>query len=225
MSALKRTFQNHITQLSAVSLAAISAFAPGMPAWSPIIAVAITIIAGLSLLLAEAAQLKNWVRARIYPPKLTSNQALKLKSLLNEASNILSDLCVYSPFYVAQRASRQPISSAALDPAHVQAIRAWVFSLKVKIENGKVKPILIVDSLSEAISELTKAAERAERDVQSIVDSSEISEQDRKRVQKEWDTAKHHFNSWITEFRSLFKEINLKTDAGCVEYFRALELV
>lgn len=196
-----------------------------MPAWSPIIAVAITIIAGLSILLAEVAHLKIWFRARIHPPKLTNNQALKLESLLNESSNILSDLCVYSPFYVALRANRQPISGPSLDPLHLQAMRAWVFSLKAKIEERKVKPISIIDSLSLAISELTKAAERAERDVQSIVDSSEISEQDRKRVQKEWDTAKHHFNSWITEFRSLFKEINLKTDAGCVEYFRALELV
>lgn len=196
-----------------------------MPEWSPIVAVAITIVAGLSLLLTEAAQIKNWLLARMPAPKLTNSQVLQLQSLLNEASNILSDSCVYSPFYVAQRVNRQPISSAALDPAHAQAIRTWVFSLKDKIEDKKVKPILIVDLLSLAISELTKAAERAERDVQSIVDSRETSEQDRKRAQKDWDTAKHHFNSWIIQLQSLFKEINLKTNAGCVEYFRALELV
>ncbi|WP_162628741.1 hypothetical protein [Marinobacter bohaiensis] len=225
MSELKRSLQNHITQLGAIVLAAISAFAPGMPEWSPTVAVAVTIIAGLSLLLAEIAHIKSWFRARFNPPKLTNNQALQLRSFLNEASNILSDSCIYSPFYVAQRACRQPVPFTALDPLHVQAIRAWVFSLKDKIEHEKIKPILIVDSLSIAISELTKAAERAEHDVQSIVDSRETSEQDRKRLQKEWDTSKHHFNSWISQFRSLFKEINLETNAGCVEYFRALELI
>ncbi len=196
-----------------------------MPEWSPIVVMAITIVAGLSLLLTEAAHIKNWLLARMPAPNLTNSQVLQLQSLLNEASNILSDSCIYSPFYVAQSASRRPIPSAALDPAHAQAIRTWIFSLKDKIETKKVKPILVVDLLSLAISELTKAAERAERDVQWIVDSTEISEQDRKRAQKEWDTAKHHFNSWISQLRSLFKEINLKTDAGCVEYYRALELI
>lgn len=182
-------------------------------------------IAGFSLILTEAAQLKKWFQALITPTKLTKSEYLKLQALLNEASNILSDSCIYSPFYVAQRASRQSISTTALDPSHLQALRAWIFSLKDKIEDKRVKPILILDMLSLAISELTKAAERAERDVQSIVESSETSEQDRKTAQKEWDTAKHHFNSWLVELRSLFKEINLKTNAGCLEYFRSLELV
>lgn len=204
----------------------ILAFFPnGFPVWVTITAVIIGVLLVLAWLLSEAGWLGRAIKFRWFRSKLTKEQAVRLSVLLDDVNNLMSYSYTLSPFYVWHNCSNSYSSILRMNYNYFSSIHSWMDDLRGKLENPGINNLLLLSSLSKAISGTTKLAEFVEHEIEELLRKEEITAQERARILKEWDSAKNHFNQWIDKWRTLFKEINKTTNVNCIEYFHSLEMI
>jgi len=205
--------------------AILAFFADGFPVW--VTATAVTIGAALvfAWLLSEAGWIGKAIKLRWFRTKLSKEQAVRLSILLDDISNLMSFSYTLSPFYVWHNCSNNHSSLIRMNYGYLNSINSWIIDLKEKFDDPGINNLLLLGSLSKAVSESTLLAQCVERELEELLRNDGITEQERSRILKEWDSAKNHFNQWIDKWRTLFKEINKTTKIKCVEYFRPLEMI
>jgi len=208
-----------------IILSVLAFFSDGFPGWVTATAVSIGILLILAWLFSETGWLGKAIKFRWFRSKLSKDQAVRLSVLLDDISNQLSYSYTLSPFYVWRNCSNNHSSLIKFNDGYFSCIRSWMGDLKENLDNPSVNNLLLLSSLSKAVAETTRLAEFAERELEDLLRCNQISEQERARILKEWDSVKNHFNQWIDKWRTLFKEVNKTTNINCIEYFRSLEMI
>jgi hypothetical protein len=208
-----------------VMFTVLAFFATGFPEWVTRTAVIVGAMLLLAWLFEEAGWIGRAIKHRLFRSKLRHEQSIKLCILLDDINNQFSTNCVHSPFYIWHRISNDYCDHIRMDYNYHGAIHTWLNDLKAQFEDPAFNSFLLFASLSKAVAEANRLAERVENDIEKTFLLEEVEEQDRKRLRKEWDSAKTGFNQWVSDWKILFKELNHSHKLGCVEYFRPLELV
>lgn len=211
--------------VTAVALAGLALFGQGTPDWVRYTAIGIALLLALAWLFAEVGWLGKAIKARLFPSKLSKDQAVRLSVLLDEISNHMSYSYTLSPFYVWHNCSNDYSGNLRMNYNYHGAISYWLLDLKTKCEDPRANNILLLGSLSKAISEATKLGEQAERELQQLLEKQQLSDAQRQAIKKNWDSARNHFNQWIDKWRTLFKEVEKTAHVECVQYFRPLEMI
>lgn len=218
-------FFEKMLPLAAVVLTGLALFGQGSPNWVRYAAIGIALLLALAWLLAEVGWLGKTIKARLFPSKLSKEQAVRLSVLLDEISNHMSYSYTLSPFYVWHSCSNEHSDILRMNYNYHGAIHAWLIDLKAKCEDPRANSILLLGSLSKAISEAARLGEQAERDLQQLLGHQGLSDAQRQTTKKSWDSARNHFNQWIDRWRTLFKEVEKTAQVECGQYFRPLEMI
>jgi len=157
--------------------------------------------------------------------KLTQDQSTRLNVLLNDINDQFSTSCIHSPFYTWHNISNNYSDHIRMDCDYHGAINSWLVDLKGQFNDPAFDAITLAVSFSKAIAEANRLAGKVEKDLEKVFLLQECSDQDKKRLRKEWDSSKTRFNQWVSDWRGLFKELNHTHELNCVEYFRPLEMV
>lgn len=221
---LKANMRNFLPW-AAVALTALSLFSQGYPFWVQYAAIGISMLVVVGWLISEVGWLGRAIKSTFFRVKLTKDQQNRLAVFIDDINNVLSSSYTHSPFYVWHSNSNRHSQRMRMDYSHHSAILAWVLDIKEQLAEPKVNAIYAIPSLSKAISEATKLGEKAERDLQELYLSENLSDTDKRQLKKEWDSAKTNFNTWVSSFSALCKEINKSTEDNCVSYFRPLEII
>jgi hypothetical protein len=221
---MKKTVRN-LLPWAAMGLSVLSLFGNGYPAWVQYFAIGIASVIVLGWLISETGWLGRAIKLRFFPNKLTKDQRIRLAVFLDEINNVLSYSYTYSPFYVWHSNLNKPNQQIRMDYAHHNAIFTWIVDIRDTLAQPKVNALYVIPSLSKALSEATKLGEKAERDLQELYLNSDLNDSDKRRLKKDWDSAKTRFNSWINSFSALSKEINKSIASSCVHYFRPLGII
>jgi hypothetical protein len=206
-------------------LTVLTFFADGFPIWVTTSAVVVGMLLVLSWLFSEAGWLGKAIRLRWFRSKLSKEQAVRLSVLLDDISNQMSYSYTSSPFYVWRNCSNKYSKYFRFNDSYYGCVTFWLNDLKDKFNDPGVNNLPLLNSLSKSVSEASKLAEYAEKELEELLRNKEVTDQERARILKEWDSAKNHFNHWIDKWRTLFKEINKTTNVNCIEYFRSLEMI
>lgn len=219
------TFFEKLLPVSAVALAGLALFGQGYPDWVRYAAVGIALLLALASLLAEVGWLGKAIKARLFPSRLSKDQAIRLSVLLDEIGNHMSYSYTLSPFYVWHNCSNEYSNVLRMNYNYHGAIQVWLQDIKEKCEDPRANNIALLGSLSKAICEAARLAEQAERDLQQLVGHEQLTDAQRQNIKKSWDSARNHFNQWIEKWRTLFMEVEKATHVGCVQYYRPLEMI
>lgn len=210
---------------ASVALAGLALFGQGAPDWVRYAAIGIALLLAVAWLFAEAGWLGKAIKSKLFRSKLTKDQAVRLSVLLDEINNHMSYSYTLSPFYIWHNCSNDYCDSLRMNYGYHGAIHVWLQDLKAKCEDPRANNILLLGSLSKAISEAAKLGEQAERELQELLGHRQMSDAQRQAIKKSWDSARNHFNQWIDKWRTLFKEVEKTTHVECVQYFRPLEMI
>jgi hypothetical protein len=216
---------SNVIPMVALSLAFLSLFGAEYSSWVRYSAVLIAAITILGWLLSESAWIGIVIKNRFFPTKLTKDQKNRLDIFLDQIENFMSYSCTYSPFYVWHSCSNSHIKLLRMDYPHHNAIFSWLNDLKLNVELKDINQIKFMESLSRAISESSKLAEKAEHQIQELFGNESIDSSEKKQIKKQWDTAKTHFNRWLADYSLLCKEVNKKNSSNCFDYYRTLEMI
>jgi len=157
--------------------------------------------------------------------KITKEQKARLTVLLDDTKSCLSDSYTVSPFCTWHNISNKYHGHISKNYTHHWAISTWIQDLTEKSESGTLGDLVLANSMSKALSELTKLAECVEKDLERVFELSECDERSKKELRKQWDLSRTYFNQFMANWKQLLKEINVTADANCVVYFRQLEMV
>ena len=81
-----------------------------------------------------------------------------------------------------------------------------------------------MDSLSKAIYEANRLAEQVEQELNGLM-QDELPENEKRRIQKDWDAARGQFNQWIDKWQTLFKEVEKSAAEMKAYYVRPLGMI
>lgn len=214
-----------IEPLASIFLAVLGVLSTGAPDWIRYGAISIAIILAIAWLFSESGWVGKAIKFRWFRSRLSKDQAVRLSVLLDDISNQMSYSYTLSPFYVWRNCSNSHSGLIKFNESYFSCLGGWMHDLKEKFENPGVDNFQLLNSLSKAVSETTRLAEYAERELEGLLKNKELTEQERARILKEWDSAKNNFNHWIDKWRTLFKEVNKTTNLNCIEYYRPLEMI
>ena len=221
----KQTLFVRLLPLCGVLIAIFALFSKNVPVVVQWLAGAVALILVLAWLFAETGWIGGLIKRRLFPSKLSNDHKVRLARLLGDVNDNFSYSCIHSPFSVWHNISNDFGSDIRMNYGYHGAIQFWVADLKDQIENQAVNVFLLLPSLSKAISESTKLAEEVQRDLEEAFRLEKVTEQKAISLRKQWDSSKTHFNQWVSDWQSLFKELNHAHGLNCVEYFRPLEMV
>lgn len=219
------TIFEKLLPVAAIALTGLALFVQGSPEWVRYTAIGIALLLALSWLLAEVGWLGKAIKARLFPSKLSKDQAVRLSVLLDEIGNHMSYSYTLSPFYVWHNCSNDYSNILRMNYNYHSAIQVWLQDLKEKSEDSRANNIALLGSLSKAICEATTLAKQAEHDLQQLLCHEQLADAQRHSIKKSWDSARNHFNQWIDKWRTLFKEVEKTSRIDCVQYFRPLEMI
>jgi len=221
----KNNWLKQLLPIVGVILSVLAFFSDGFPVWVTAAAVTVGGLLVLAWFFSEVGWIGKAIKFRWFKSKLTKDQAVRLSILLDDIDKLMSYSYTNSPFYVWHNYSNKYPSSIKFNISYFSTVHSWLEDLNVKFNDPKVNNMILLNSLSNAISETTRFAECIERDLEEFIRKGELTDQEKNRLTKEWGSAKDSFNQWIDNWRTLFKEINKTTNVKCVEYFRSLEMI
>lgn len=105
------------------------------------------------------------------------------------------------------------------------AIQNWLNDLKERLNDPRNNTLLLIGSLSKAIFEAARLAEQVERELNDLLQEKGVSENAKRKIQKDWESARGHFNQWIDKWQTLFKEIEKSVKTGGAHYIRPLGMI
>jgi hypothetical protein len=219
------SFFETLLPVAAVALAGLALFGQGYPDWVRYVAIGIALLLALAWLLAEAGWLGKAIKARLFPSKLSKDQAVRLSVLLDEIGNQMSYSYTLSPFYVWHNCSNDYSNILRMNYNYHSAIQIWLQDIKAKSEDPRANNIALLGSLSKAICEAARLAEQVEHDLQQLLNHERLTDAQRHNIKKSWDSARNDFNQWIDKWRTLFKEVEKTSHIECAQYFRPLEMI
>jgi len=211
--------------IASITLAVIGVLSTGASDFIRYGVILIAIVLAIAWLFSEAGWVGKAMKFRWFKTKLPNEQALRLSVMLDDVSNVMSDSYTLSPFYVWRNWSNKYPNIIRMNHSYFGSVHSWMSDVKEKFDDPGIDNLLLLGSLSKAVSETTRLAECVGRDLEELLRNEEVTKQDRLRILKEWDSSKNHFNQWIDKWRTLFKEINKTTEVQCVDYFRPLEML
>lgn len=218
-------FQRLLPLSSALFVCLAILAADSVPNYIVWIAGGVAIILSLAWLFSEIGWAGKILKAWLVRERITKDQLSRLSVLLDDVNSYMSDSYTLSPFYIWHSLSNKHYKYNLKSYRHHEAVKCWIEDIKEKIERPEINNIFLIDSLSKAVSEMSKLAEQVEKDLEFVFLLEECSEQDKKDLRKQWDSSRLVFNHWINDWKVLFKEINKTVDAQCTEYFRPLKMV
>lgn len=211
-----------ITPLAASIIAALSLLAKNSV--PPLVQV-IAIITSLVLATTWLYSFLNWrhILQPIYNRrKLKKHLWIRTDQLIDETNLIMADSFTLSPFYVWHNTSNKLPQKVHRCHGYQWAIKAWLEDLSEKRSGHSLPHSAFIDSMSKLISELSKLAEYAERQIDEAIQSYDLSEPEKKEVLRQWDICRHHFNILLDSWSRLFGEVNRYSKTNCTTYFRRL---
>ena len=200
-------------------------YSKGYPSWVTATATGIGLLLVLAWLFSESGWIGKAIKFRWFRSKLPDDQAVRLSVLLDDVSNEMSYSYTLSPFYVWHNCSNNHSNITRINYHYFYSMQCWMDDLREKFDAPSIDNILLLNTLSKAVSETTKLAEAIEKEIEDLLRNEELTDQDRSRILKEWDSARNHFNQWIDKWGTLFREINKTKNLNCVDYFRPLKMI
>lgn len=225
MDKKELTFFEKSLAVAPVVLAGLALFGQGSPDWVRFVAIVIALLLAVGWLLAEAGWLGKAIKTKFFRTKLSKEQAVRLSVLLDEISNHMSYSYTYSPFYVWHSCSNEHSGKMRMNYNYHGAIQNWLHDLRGKFDDTRNNTVMLVSSLSKAISEAARLAEQVERELHDLLLQNDLSEDSKKKIQREWDLVRGHFNQWTDKWQLLFKEIEKTTKTGGTYYIRPLGMI
>ncbi len=221
----KTSIFEKLLPIAGVAFAMLSLFVPGTSDWVRFAASFI----GVGLIIAWLFSKTGWVgkaiKFRLFRSKLSKDQAVRLSVLLDEISNHMSYSYTLSPFYVWHNCSNEHSDKMRMNYSYHGAIQSWLHDLRERFNDPRNNTLLLVGPLSKAIFEAARLAEQAERELDDLIQQKGLSENARRKIQRDWDSARGHFNQWIDKWQTLFKEIDKSVKTGSAHHFRPLGMV
>lgn len=220
-----RALFDKLLVIAPVTLAALALFGSGFQEWVRYAAAAIGIVLAVAWLLSEAGWVGEAIKFRFFRSKLSKDRAIRLAVLLDETSHHLSYAYALSPFSVWQSCANSHSDKIRMNYSYHGAVQSWVQDLQDKFSDPRLNGLLLIGSLSKAIFETTGLAEYVERALHEFIVRDDVSEDERKKIIRSWDSARTHFNHWIDKWQLLFMEVSRTANVTCVQYFRPLEMI
>ena len=221
----KNNWFTKLYPIAGLLLAVLAFFNDGFSFWVKFIAVSIGGILVLAWLFSETSWLGKAIKSRLFRAKLSKEQAVRLSVLLDDISNEMSYLYTLSPFYVWHNCGSNHSSLLKMNYSYFYSMHNWMTDLRDKFDDPGINNIILFGSLSKAVAETARLAEFVEREIDELLRHKEITDQERGRILKEWDSSRNNFNNWIERWKTLFKEVNKTTNLNCVDHFRTLEML
>jgi hypothetical protein len=222
---ISKSWVKQLLPIVGVILTVLAFFAKGYQVWVTMTAVSVGGALVLAWLISEAGWIGKAIKLRWFRSKLTKAQADRLGVLLDDITNQLSYAYTLSPLYVWRNCSNDHPRLVKFNDSYFSCVHNWMTDLKDKFNNPGINNIYLLTSMSKAVSETSKLAGFAERELDGFLRMDDITDPKRSRLLKEWDSSRNNFNHWIYKWNDLFKEINRTTNIGCVDYFRPLEMI
>jgi len=208
-----------------LALAILAFFNDGFSFWVKLMAASIGGLLILAWLFSETSWLGKAIKSRLFRAKLTKEQAVRLSVLLDDISNEMSYLYTLSPFSVWHNCGNDHRCLLKMNYSYFNSMHSWMTDLRDKFDDPGTNNIILLSSLSTAVAETARLAQFIERELDELISHEEITEQERNKILKEWDSSKNNFNNWIERWKTLFKEVNKSLNINCVDHFRTLEMI
>lgn len=216
---------DRLLPVGSVSFGLLALFVEDAPVWVKYTAAAIGLVLAVAWLFSKVGWIGKAIKSRLVRPKISRDQAVRLSVLLDETSNHMSYSYTLSPFHVWHICSNDYSGKVRMNYAYHRAIQSWLHSLNGLLSDPRSNAFLFLDLLSKAIVEAAKVAEQAERDLNDFLHEEQVSDDCRKRIQKDWDAARTHFNGWIDKWQTLFREIDKSVKTGGAHHVRPLGMI
>lgn len=156
--------------------------------------------------------------------RISADQKNRLHVLIEESCNHMSYQYVHSPFYIWHSAEGRYVGKVKMNYAYHDAVQSWLLDLKSAYDASRRDVSSLLQSFPMAISQAARCAKVAEQDLIALLSDTSFAEVDRKRLAREWDSAKNQFNGWLERWQTLFKEIDKwQGKASTTHYVRPLE--
>lgn len=185
----------------------------------------IGVIVALTLLLTEVRYVFTRIWRWLFPRTLSKSHAYRLEALLGDMSNHMSYSYTHSPFYVWRECSNKYDANIRMNYRYHGAVHSWLEDLRSRLKESGTNKLLLVCSLSKAILEAVKLAEAASDELNELLRSEAVPEREKRRVQKDWDSAKDLFNHWISDWKTLFHEISISNKEEAPHYLPPLKSI
>jgi len=211
--------------VAGVACALLALYAPGIPVWVQYGASFIGVALALAWLLSKSGWIGTAIKFRFFRSRLPKDQAVRLSILLDDLSQIISYNHTFSPFCLWHSLSNRYHDKLRMNYAYHGAVHGWIADLMQKFSDPRNNSTLLLPSMSKALLEATRMAEHVEQQLNEAFRIGIFPESDAKQIQKEWDTARSHFNQSIDKWRTLFKEANKSAKIECNDYFHSLQMV
>lgn len=221
----KTSLFKRLLPIAAVVLAALALFGQGFENWVKYTALGIGLLLAAAWLFSETGWAGKAIKFRLFQSKLSKDQAVRLSVLLDEISNHMSYSYTLSPFYVWHSCSNEHSDKLRMNYSYHGAIQNWLNDLRERFNDPRNNTLLLIGSLSKAIFEVARLAEQVERELNDLLQHKGLSEIAKKKIQKDWDSARGHFNQWIDKWQTLFKEIEKSTKIGGAHHIRPLGMI
>jgi hypothetical protein len=211
--------------VAAVVLATLALFGQGFPEWVRYSALAIGVLLAVAWLFSETGWVGRAIKSWLFRSKLSRDQAVRLSVLLDDISNHMSYSYTLSPFYVWRNAANAHPRKIKMNDSYHGAVHDWLLDLKEALTDPRRNSVLLIGSLSKAIHQATRLAKQAESELHELLQRTDLTENDKREIRKNWDSARNHFNQWIDKWQILFREVSKTANVSCVQYYRPLEMI
>lgn len=221
----KLTVFDRLLPIAGVSFGLLALFVQGAPDLVKYIASAIGFALAIAWLFSKTGWVGKAIKFRLFRSKLPADQAVRLSVLLDEISNHMSYSYTLSPFYVWHSCSNEYSDKLRMNYSYHTAVSSWLHDLKEKFDDPRSNPLLLIGSLSSAIVEAARLAEQVERELNELLQLKGLPDNAKNNIQKDWDSARGHFNRWIDKWQTLFKEIEKSARIGGAHHIRPLGMI
>jgi len=224
MKKAQPTLFEKLVPLASAAFAFLALFTQGAPDLVRYVASAIGFVLALAWLFSKAGWIGQAIKFRLFRSTLTKDQAVRLSVLLDDIGNYMSYSYTFSPFYIWHGCSNQHASKIRMNYSYHGAVSTWLQDLRAKFNDPRNKTQLLMDSLSKAIYEANRLAEQVEQELNGLM-QDELPENEKRRIQKDWDAARGQFNQWIDKWQTLFKEVEKSAAEMKAYYVRPLGMI
>lgn len=221
----KTSLFKRLLPIAAVVLAALALFGQGFENWVRYTALGIGLLLAAAWLFSETSWAGKAIKFRLFRSKLSKDQAVRLSVLLDEISNHMSYSYTLSPFYVWHSCANEHSDKMKMNYSYHGPIQNWLNDLRERFSDPRNNTLLLIGSISKAIFEAARLAEQVERELNDLLQQQGLSENAKKKIQRDWDSVRGHFNQWIDKWQSLFKEIEKAAKTGGVHHIRPLGMI
>lgn len=211
--------------IAGVSFGLLALFAQGTPHWVKYAASSIGVVLTVAWLFSKTGWIGKAIKFRLFRSKLSKDQAVRLSVLLDEISNHMSYSYTLSPFSVWHNCSNEHSDKLRMNYSYHAAIQSWLHDLSERFSDPRNNTLLLIGSLSKAILEAARLAEQVERELNDLLQEKGLSENAKRKIQKDWDSARGHFNRWIDKWQTLFKEIEKLVKTGGAHHIPPLGMI